>query len=273
MAKKSYVFISYSRRDAEFVKRLTGDLGAQGIQVWVDVENILPGENWQKEIAGAVKEARAFIYVASRDSLKSAFMASELAAFWTGGGNVIPVVIEDIRSSDLPPQIADIQWADFRTSYEEGLAALFEALGVKPSEAAPVEAKPRKSKGYAFLSYAEEDADFSRELKEFLKGRGYAYWDYEESDRDYQSQLFLELEGVIIEAVATLSILSESWKRSEWTVKEFFFSGEVGTPVFLLKAKEMSPTLAIAGLKYIDFTQSREKGFTKLEKELKRKRL
>lgn len=81
----------------------------------------------------------------------------------------------------------------------------------------------------------------------------------------------LELEGVIIDAAATLSVLSEDWKRSRWTVREYFFSEEVKTPVFLLKAKEMSPTLAIAGLTFIDFTKSNEDGYKKLDRELKRK--
>ena len=115
--------------------------------------------------------------------------------------------------------------------------------------------------------------NFAFSLKGFLKEHGYAYWDYEESDRDYNSQLFLELEGVIIEASATLSILSEAWKHSEWAVKEFFFSQEVETPVFLLKAKELGPTLAIAGMTYIDFTKDSVFGFRKLDKELKRKKL
>lgn len=106
-----------------------------------------------------------------------------------------------------------------------------------------------------------------------MKKRNYAYWDYEESDRDYHTQLFLELEGIIIEASATLSILSESWKRSKWAVKEFFFSEDVGTPVFLLKAKPIDPTLAVAGMTFIDFTQDIESGLKKLDRELSRKNL
>ena len=78
--------------------------------------------------------------------------------------------------------------------------------------------------------------------------------------------------GVIKEAAATLSVLSEAWKRSQWALKEYFFSEETGTPVFLLKAKTLGPTLAIAGMPYIDFT-SDDRGFEKLHRELRRKRL
>lgn len=56
-------------------------------------------------------------------------------------------------------------------------------------------------------------------------------------------------------------------------MQEFHFSRDVGTPVFLLKAGEPGPTLALSGLTYIDFTRERDKGFSKLDKELKRKGL
>jgi hypothetical protein len=78
---------------------------------------------------------------------------------------------------------------------------------------------------------------------------------------------------VIKDAAATLSVLSEDWKRSTWAVKEYFFSDEVGTPVFLLKAKAIGPTLAITGIPYIDFTQSIKAGFEKLDLELNKKGL
>jgi hypothetical protein len=120
------------------------------------------------------------------------------------------------------------------------------------------------------LSYAEEDAPFVKKLRDFLAGRKYAYWDYSESDRDYHIQLSSELERVIAEAAATLSILSPDWKASKWAMKEYFFSEETGVPVFLLRVKLVPPTLAIAGLPYIDFVSDEETGFHKLAAELSR---
>ena len=128
----------------------------------------------------------------------------------------------------------------------------------------------RPAKGYVFLSYAEEDADFLTKLRAFFGERGYAYWEFETSDRDYQKRIDLELEGVISSAVATVSVLSEAWKASTWSLRELFFSQEIGKPVFLLKAKPISPTLAIAGFPYIDFTKNGQQAFTRLAKELER---
>ena len=44
------VFISYSRRDEEFVQRLRGALAGSGKDVWVDREDIGPAVEWRREI-------------------------------------------------------------------------------------------------------------------------------------------------------------------------------------------------------------------------------
>lgn len=148
-----------------------------------------------------------------------------------------------------------------------------EVIGGEVTIGAHVERKPQKSKGCVFLNYAEDVSDFVDRPREFLRVHGYAYWDYEDSDRDYHSQLFLELEGVISKAAATLAVLSDAWKNSMWTVKKYFFPEEVEILVFLLRAKPMSQTLAIVGIPYVDFVSDGEAGFAKLDKELRRKKL
>jgi len=267
------VFISYSRQDAAFVDRLSGDLRARGVDLWIDRERILPGDHWQFAIEDAIERSSALIVVLSQAALQSRWILAEIRSIaMRGSVKVVPVLIEDVEPSDLPPLLSSIQWSDFRASYDDGLASLLAGLGVAdvaPSQVLPT--PPHTTKGYAFISYAEEDADFVEDLRVFLREQGYSYWDYDESDRDYHTMLFLELEGIIREASATLSVLTETWKRSPWTVKEFFFSQEVGTPVFLLRAKPLGPTLAIAGLPYIDFTDDLAKGYHKLQKELRRK--
>jgi hypothetical protein len=131
----------------------------------------------------------------------------------------------------------------------------------------------QKSKGYVFISYADEDYEFIVQLRNFLKGKGYAFWDFQESERDYHSLAFLELETAIREAVGFLGVISPDWKRSKWTPKELLFSEEVGTPIFLLKVRPTEATLLIAGMSYIDFTRDCDDAFGKLDRQLKRKGL
>lgn len=276
MARATYVFVSYSRRDITFVSRLADDLHRSGIEVWRDVEQISAGADWPKVIGQAVKEAKVLLFVASENSLQSEWIRHELTAFLSLGRPVIPVILDDEGAANLPVMLRQFQWVDFRGGYDqwkvESLTSALLNLGVR-KQSRPIEPPTKKSEGYVFISYAEEDVDFVAELKEFLGSRNYAYWDYDESERNYHTQFFRELEGVILEAAATLSVLSEAWKLSKWTTREYFFSEDANIPVFLLRAKPLGPTLAIAGTPYIDFVEDRKRGFDRLDKELQRKGL
>ena len=274
MESPANVFISYSRMDKIFVERLISDLRMAGISVWIDVEQIKAGSNWVNAIERGLEQSSVLLYVSSKHSIDSSWIASEIEVFRSSERKVIiPIVIDNAGAENMPRGLAMIQRADFRQDYDAAFDSLKTSLIAIVGEREAIKAKPKKIKGYVFLSYAEEDSEFLIKLRRFLKDHGYAYWDYEESDRDYQAQLFLELEGVISEATATLCILSPSWKRSQWTIKEYLFSEEINTPVFLLKAKELGPTLVTAGIPYIDFTIDTQRGFEKLARELQRKRL
>jgi len=188
------------------------------------------------------------------------------------GKTVIPFLISNVNLESGPAELADYELIDVRNVDQSRLAdRLAERLGgsfdAKSSELS------YQSKGYVFLSYAHEDSEFVAKLKQFLEEQGYGYWDYEESDRDYHSQLFLELEEAILGSAALFAVLSEDWKRSRWTVREYFFAEDAGTPVFLLRSKALRPTLAVAGMPYIDFEDDESDGFTKLNRELERKGL
>ena len=268
----SYVFISYSRKDRVFVDRLIADLNGAGVRTWRDVDNMIPGEDWSSALLKAVQQAQVLLFVASSHFSKIDWVAQELLVASDKSKLVIPVIVDAVET-ELLARLKGLQWIDFRINYTSALNQLLKALPPTVRQEESIIPEPPKSKGYVFISYAEEDAEFVLRLRDYLKKRGYGYWDYQESDRDYHSQLFLELEHVIREAAATLSILSPAWKRSKWTAKEYLFSEEVETPVFLLMAEEMGPTLVTAGIPYIDFVRDCDKGFEKLDRELKRKGL
>jgi len=264
-----YVFISYSRNDRDFVERLIDGLRSEGINTWTDLENISPGANWKREIERGIFQSAALIYVSSKNSVKSNYMEKELSAFMRGGGRVIPIVIDEDGAYDLPLSLRQIQWGDFRNrrQFELSLHSLIEDIKSLRSSST-IAAQETKSKGYVFVSYADEDSKFVEELKTFMMKQGYAYWDYRESARNYQTDYTMELEREIKNAAATLSVISPYWKSSRDTLKELHFE-EVGTPVFLIRLRDPGPTYAIAGMTYIDFTRSRQDGFLKLNSEMK----
>jgi hypothetical protein len=277
MLAMGHVFISYSHKDKEFVDKLVRDLGQLGVSTWVDYLNIHAGQDWQDELQQALRNAEIVLFVASQHSTARPYIASELKEALNISITVIPLIVDDGGAAQLPRMLAGLDSLDFRADYQAALEQLLTRLPVPIqrkrevfAQAAPTQPQV---KGYVFVSYAQEDTAFVSKLREFLRKRGYAYWDYQDSDRDYHTQLALELEGVIREARATLSILSPDWKLSKWAAKEYLFSEEIGTPVFLLMARPMEPTLVIAGVPYIDFTRDEAQGFAKLDRELRRKGL
>jgi hypothetical protein len=282
-----YAFISYVYRDIKFVDLLVDELHKAGINTWLDAREIKPGSEWGDAIADALKDADAVIAIASVDSIRLGYVQADLKRALFLNKLVIPIVIDENSQRRLPDYLRELQPIDAHDPHrnypssdrenpylpEAALKALIERLPESVQQPKPVRRQAPKSKGYAFISYAEEDSEFVHELRDFLKERGYGYWDYQDSDRNYQTQLFLELEEVIRGAAATLSVLSPDWKKSTWAAKEYLFSEEVGTPVFLLMAREMGPTLVTAGIAYIDFTRSKQSGYDKLDRELRRKGL
>ena len=62
-----HVFLSYCHDNAREVKRLREDLVAAGETVWWDQE-ILPGQDWKREIRQAMKHSCAVVLCLSKES-------------------------------------------------------------------------------------------------------------------------------------------------------------------------------------------------------------
>jgi hypothetical protein len=125
---------------------------------------------------------------------------------------LIPIIIDDDGPANLPLPLRRFQWVDFRGPFEPALRSLL--VGIRDLRGtSPLAAPTPKSKGYVFISYANEDAEFVAELKLFLKKQGYGYWDYRESQRDYQADYTLELENIIKDAAGILAIRLHRHRR------------------------------------------------------------
>ncbi len=73
------VFISYSRKDKEFVRRLDEALAARGREAWVDWEGIRPTEEFMQAIYAAIEGADTFVFVLTPDSVASQACRREIA--------------------------------------------------------------------------------------------------------------------------------------------------------------------------------------------------
>ena len=67
----SDVFISYSRRDIDFVRHLFDHLTARDREAWADWQDIPPTADWLAESYSGIEAADTFLFVISPDSVTS----------------------------------------------------------------------------------------------------------------------------------------------------------------------------------------------------------
>ena len=132
-----HIFISYSRKDSEFVDRLIQALELYGFPTWEDVKAITGGDVWKAAISKAVRECDAFLIVLSPQSASSENVSKELAVATKHARRVLPVMYQACKIPDkMDYDLAELQWADFvDPSFDEALEKLVRALGGKPTTA------------------------------------------------------------------------------------------------------------------------------------------
>ncbi|MFN8529716.1 MAG: toll/interleukin-1 receptor domain-containing protein [Anaerolineae bacterium] len=96
------VFISYSRKNADFVMRLYETLERHGREVWLDLDSIPKGEEFNKMIFDGIDAADVVLFVVSRYSLTSEICNTEIAYARSRNKKIIPVMLEamDDRNPD-----------------------------------------------------------------------------------------------------------------------------------------------------------------------------
>ena len=124
------LFISYSRRDQEFVRRLHGALKDRGKDAWVDWEDIPPTAKWRDEIRAAVAASDAFGFVLTPDSLKSAICDEELQLALEQNKRIVPLLRRPPDGLAVPDELAAHNWIFFSEDdqFATGLQTLVEAL-------------------------------------------------------------------------------------------------------------------------------------------------
>lgn len=91
------IFISYSRINSDFVRRLNNDLKRRGHDTWVDWEDIPRGEQWLNEIYDGIENADTFLCVVSRHWLSSEICNDEIAHALSQNKRVMPLILERIE--------------------------------------------------------------------------------------------------------------------------------------------------------------------------------
>ena len=111
-----HVFISYSRKNQEYARKLAKDLRASGIEPWND-EDIEHGARWWPTIVEAIQDCTAFVVVMTTESDVSEWVLKEIMLADREEKLILPLLLsgkghaylidrqyEDVTGGRMPPK-------------------------------------------------------------------------------------------------------------------------------------------------------------------------
>ena len=126
------VFISYSRRDRDFVLKLHDALSKLERDTWVDWEDIPLTADFLMEIYRGIEGADNFVFVISPESIGSPTCQKELAHAAMNQKRLIPVLHRHVADDQVPETVAAINWIFFRDTdnFESAFGSFIDVLDI-----------------------------------------------------------------------------------------------------------------------------------------------
>lgn len=125
-----HLFISYSKNDKIIAGRIKKALEQEGYPVWFAECNLEVGDPIVDEINKGLDKSDYLLVILSRSSVKSKWVRKELnfgvmKEIEEGKTFVLPILLEDCKR---PPIIFQKKYADFRTSFDDGISEILKIL-------------------------------------------------------------------------------------------------------------------------------------------------
>jgi TolB protein len=124
-----HFFLSYSREDAALQSRIVAELRGRGINIWVDIEHLIPGSPaWEREIERSIRGAAGIIVLLSPDSNNSEWVRREISFAEQNEKRIFPVLIRGEEDDSIPLRLSSHQRVDLRRHFHNALDELANAL-------------------------------------------------------------------------------------------------------------------------------------------------
>ncbi len=128
------VFISYSRKDKEFVKHLTDAL-VPYYDIWIDFEDIPLASDWWAEVRRGIEQAECFISIITPNYLASVICKDEVEYAASLNKRLLPVMREECKG--VFPKLAALNWIFFleTNDFDASVRSLRSALATDLEDA------------------------------------------------------------------------------------------------------------------------------------------
>jgi hypothetical protein len=130
------IFISYAEPDRDFALMLSERLKRAGHDVWLDIENLYPGDNWQLAIGQALEDSEAIVALVSPEWVNSEVYNAQFA-YALGGkkykDRLIPVLVRP--TEEFPPAVRMLNMMDSRGDVDQTSREIVKRLSPGPAEA------------------------------------------------------------------------------------------------------------------------------------------
>ncbi|WP_161494840.1 TIR domain-containing protein [Bradyrhizobium canariense] len=127
---KLRVFISFSRRDLLFARKLVKALEARSIDVYIDERDLPLAVEFQAELLDFIRNADAVVFLISAASLKSQWCRWELDQVAALSKRLAPVLIEVLADVEIPEPVRKINFVNLTNpdTFEADVDRLTSAL-------------------------------------------------------------------------------------------------------------------------------------------------
>lgn len=120
------IFISYSRKDMDFVRKLAGDLEKAGYDVWWDISDLRGGDDWVRQIPEAIRLSQFVLVILTPDSVESEWVRKEYTQALSLRKKIIPIMLVP---GAVPFALNTINFINFaRGEYTDNYKKLLEAM-------------------------------------------------------------------------------------------------------------------------------------------------
>lgn len=124
------VFLIYAREDVDAARKLEQVLRESGFNPWLDVDQIMPGQVWQKAVLRALEESAVALFLISKHTEKKGFVQKELEValqvLQEREKDISPVIPVRLDNTQVPEQLSHVHWVSL--SEEGGIEKLVAGL-------------------------------------------------------------------------------------------------------------------------------------------------